>query len=80
MAIINDGAAQNQPTQDQLALDTIINNIPAMVFYKDLDGVYIAANEMFCRQLNTTPAELVGHSDFDFYDEASALRFRDIAQ
>ncbi len=77
MAIINDGAAQNQPTQDQLALDTIINNIPAMVFYKDLDGVYIAANEMFCRQLNTTPAELVGHSDFDFYDEASALRFRD---
>ncbi len=58
-------------------MDTIISNIPAMVFYKNLDGIYIAANEMFCHQLKTTPAEIIGKSDFDFYDASSAMRFRD---
>ncbi len=68
--------AQNQPTQEQLVLNTIINNIPAMVFYKNLDGEYIAANEMFCRQLKTTPAAIIGKTDFDFYEADRALQYQ----
>ncbi len=49
-------------------MDTIINNMPAMVFYKNLEGEYIAANEMFCRQMNTTPAKIIGKTDFHFLD------------
>ncbi|MEI7501065.1 MAG: PAS domain-containing protein [Bacteroidota bacterium] len=64
-------------TQEQMVLNTIINNIPAMVFYKDLEGIYIAANEMFCHQLKTTPSEIIGKTDFDFYDKARATRYRD---
>jgi PAS domain S-box-containing protein len=60
---------------EQLILDTIINNIPAMVFYKDLDSVYVAANNMFCRQLGTTPKDLAGKTDFDFYEEDQARSY-----
>jgi len=77
MALNDQGLSDNHPTREQLILDTIINNIPAMVFYKDLDGIYIAANEMFCHQLKTTPGTIIGKSDFDFYDGQSAMRFRD---
>jgi PAS domain S-box-containing protein len=72
-----DDVPTTQPTQEQLVLDTIMNNIPAMVFYKDLDGVYVAANEMFCHQLQTTPAEIIGKTDFDFFDQDSAQRYRE---
>ncbi len=68
---------QTQPTQEQLVLNTIINNIPAMVFYKNLEGIYIAANEMFCRQLKTTQSEIIGKTDFNFYDVPRALHYRE---
>ena len=68
--------AQTQPTQEQLVLNTIINNIPAMVFYKNLNGEYIAANEMFCRQLHTTPEAIIGKTDFDFYNADRALQYQ----
>lgn len=48
-----------------------------MVFYKNLDGVYIFANEMFCKQLRTNPHDIVGKSDFDFYPEDVARRYLD---
>jgi len=57
-------------------LDIIINNIPAMVFYKDLEGKYFAANMAFCKQLGTTPEHIVGKTDFDFYDFNRADKYR----
>lgn len=62
--------------EDKRVLNTIINNVPAMVFYKDLQGRYIAANEMFCMQLHTTPEEIIGKTDFDFYEESRAMKYR----
>ncbi|MEI7663001.1 MAG: PAS domain-containing protein [Bacteroidota bacterium] len=76
MALPNDGVQKIPPSQENLVLGTIINNIPAMVFYKNLEGEYIAANEMFCRQLKTTPAEIIGRTDFDFYDASVAQRYK----
>ncbi len=64
------------PSQDQMALNIIINNLPAMVFYKDLEGVYVAANEMFCHQLNTTSKEIIGKTDYNFYPEEEAGKYR----
>jgi len=63
--------------QEQMVLNTIINNVPAMVFYKNLDGVYIAANEMFCNQLRTTPQDIVGKTDFDFYLPERAQKYHE---
>ncbi|MCK9204762.1 MAG: PAS domain-containing protein [Bacteroidales bacterium] len=68
------------PNPEQMVLNTIINNIPAMVFYKSLDGVYIAANEMFCNQLRTTPQEITGKTDFDFYLPERARKYKESDQ
>lgn len=64
-----------QSSEDKRVLNTIINNIPAMVFYKNLQGQYIAANEMFCQQLHTTQEEIIGKTDFDFYEKARAMKY-----
>ena len=64
------------PLENQQILKTIISNIPAMVFYKDLESVYITANEMFCHQLKTTPAAISGKTDYDFYHRELADRYR----
>ncbi|MDD4552937.1 MAG: PAS domain-containing protein [Bacteroidales bacterium] len=66
--------------EDKRVLNTIINNVPAMVFYKDLQGKYIAANEMFCKQLHTTQEDIIGRTDFDFYEESRAIKYRDTDQ
>jgi len=66
----------SQLTNEQIVLDTIINNIPAMVFYKNLQGEYIAANQMFCKQLKTTPQDIIGKTDFDFYEVERAEHYR----
>ncbi|MCK9219409.1 MAG: PAS domain-containing protein [Bacteroidales bacterium] len=63
------------PAQELMVLNTIINNIPAMVFYKNLDGDYIAANEMFCHQLKTNPKNIIGKTDFDFYPPERAKNY-----
>jgi PAS domain S-box-containing protein len=63
-------------SQDQQVLNTVINNIPAMVFYKNLKGEYVAANEMFCKQLKTTPEAIVGKTDFDFYEYDRAVKYQ----
>jgi len=68
---------QFKQNQEQRVLDTIINNIPAMVFYKNLEGVYIAANEMFCNQLGTTPEKIAGKTDFDFYPRERAQKYHE---
>ena len=65
-----------QSSEDKRVLNTIINNIPAMVFYKNLQGQYIAANEMFCQQLHTTQEEIIGKTDFDFYEKARAMKYQ----
>jgi PAS domain S-box-containing protein len=61
---------------EQRILDLIINNIPAMVFYKNISGHYISANNSFCKQLRTTAENIVGKTDFDFYDQERAEQYR----
>ncbi len=63
-------------TNEQLILETIIDYLPAMVFYKNLEGKYVAANKAFCKQLGTTPEQITGKTDFDFYEERRALDYR----
>jgi len=67
--------SQNPGNPEQRILDIIINNIPAMVFYKDLDGKYIAANNAFCKQLDTTSSLIIGKTDFDFYENTRAEKY-----
>ncbi|MGR9000141.1 MAG: EAL domain-containing protein, partial [Gammaproteobacteria bacterium] len=58
-------------------LANLINNIPDYVFYKSPAGVYLACNKVFASYFNQPVENIIGHTDFDFVDPATALFFRD---
>jgi PAS domain S-box-containing protein len=52
----------------------IIEHLPHRIFIKDVNSVYIFCNETFARDLNISPAEIIGMSDSDFLPEEQALK------
>jgi len=58
-------------------LRTLLDNIPDLVFSKDINGVYMACNTIFERFFGAKESEIVGKTDFDFVDAPLAQFFRD---
>lgn len=58
---------------------SLLTNMPAMTFSKDVEtGKYLACNQAFAQFAGcTAPAEVVGLTDFELFDEATARRFRE---
>ncbi len=55
---------------------TLLENLPQNIFYKDTNSVYMAGNENFARELNITPDEFAGKTDFDFFPRELAEKYR----
>jgi PAS domain S-box-containing protein len=48
-------------------LRTILSNVPAAVFWKDRDSVFLGANDQFARDAGLqSPDEFIGKTDYDF--------------
>lgn len=52
----------------QVMFDCIMRNVPAGLFFKDRDGRFITANSALATFLGTTPAEMIGKTDADYFD------------
>ena len=61
--------------RERSLLRTMIDLIPAVIYAKDLESRFIACNELVARGMGTTPAEVIGKTDFDFYPRAMAEQF-----
>ena len=57
--------------------EAILDNIPDMAWLKDVDGKFLAVNEAFERSSGLSRDTLIGKSDFDFWPEHLARRFRE---
>ncbi len=55
---------------------TLVENIPQKIFFKDKDSVYISCNSNFAEDLQLKPAEISGHTDYDFYPRDLAGKYR----
>jgi len=55
---------------------TLIENIPQKIFFKDKDSVYISCNSNYAEDLQLKPAEISGHTDYDFYPRDLAEKYR----
>lgn len=53
----------------------LLDALPAMVFWIDLEGRFVRVNQSFARALNVSSEEIQGKSLFDFYPEEMAARF-----
>lgn len=69
--------AQIELKKHQDLLQTIIDSIPDLIFYKDINSNYLGCNKAFEKYTNKSKEEQIGKSDFDFFDKETALFFRE---
>lgn len=55
---------------------TLVENIPQKIFTKDRDSVYVSCNENFARDLGIKPDQIVGKTDYDFFPQELADKYR----
>ena len=70
-------ARQGELLEQKSFLNTLVNTIPDMIWFKNTKGVYLACNKMFERFFNATEAEIVSKTDFDFVNTKLANFFRE---
>ena len=78
---INEMAAEIELRERDLAESenkhrTLVEHIPQRVFYKDCESRYVSCNRVYAADLSLTPAEVVGHDDFDFFPAELAEKYR----
>ena len=56
-------------------LRTMIDLIPAFIYAKDAQSRFTACNELVARRMGTTPEQLIGKTDFDFFPREMAEKF-----
>jgi len=68
--------AEQALAHQKALLASLIDSIPDMVFYKDLDGVYLGCNPAFAEFAGRPPGEVVGSTDHDLFSADVADYFR----
>jgi PAS domain S-box-containing protein len=56
---------------------TILNNVGACIYIKDLNGIYIYANSCMAELFGLSPEEMLGKDDFQFFSEEMASSIRE---
>ncbi|MCX6225750.1 MAG: PAS domain-containing sensor histidine kinase [Bacteroidia bacterium] len=54
----------------------IVDNLPHMVFLKNIDSVYTTCNKQFADFLDTSQSDIIGKTDIDLFPETLALLFQ----
>lgn len=54
--------------QTQNYLDTTINSVPHLIWYKDKEGAHMKVNEAFCKAVNKTMEQIKGRGHYYIWD------------
>jgi PAS domain S-box-containing protein len=73
-------AAQESILEERSQLRTLIDNMPDLIFIKDRESRFTVANKKVAMIMGTTPENLIGKTDFDFYAHDLARSFYDAEQ
>lgn len=60
----------------QALYSSLVENLPVHVVRKDPDGRFTFANQSFCDLLGKQPEEVIGETDFAFFPEELAEKYR----
>jgi len=68
--------AEQRLRSNQLVIQALLDNSPAVIYVKDLDFKYVLINRRF-EEIFDRPAEgILGHDDFDLFAKGTAQAFR----
>jgi diguanylate cyclase (GGDEF)-like protein/PAS domain S-box-containing protein len=76
-AAIKRQAIEAELKKERHLLRVIIDTIPDLIFYKDTNGVYKAANKATGKFFSLLPSEITGRTDWDIHYQA-ASKYREI--
>ncbi|CAG1023117.1 two-component system, sensor histidine kinase and response regulator [Patescibacteria group bacterium] len=62
---------------NEIRLRTIFNTLHDLIWLKDTDGIYLACNPMFERFIGISEKDIIGQTDYDFFDRELADFFRE---
>ncbi len=68
--------AEHARESSQLLYLSLVENLPVFLMRKDTAGRFTFANQAFCKLLNKSLDEIRGTTDFDYYSEALAEKYR----
>ena len=69
--------AESALAEQQVLAQSLVDTLPLNVFRKDLDGKFVFANQRFCDDLGYPLDVIVGKTDFDFFDDQLAHKYRE---
>lgn len=73
--------AEDALAQERFLMQTLMNNVPDAIYFKDRDSRFIRVNHALAALFGLSdPAEAVGKSDFDFFAEEHARQAYDDEQ
>jgi PAS domain S-box-containing protein len=58
--------------ENQVLLQSILDNSPSIIYVKSLDGKYRIVNRRFLEILHLKEEQVINHTDYDFYDKSKA--------
>lgn len=70
--LIDLAATRNALEKEHSLLRSVMNSIPDMVFFKDVESRYMGCNEAFTKYLGITEEELLGKTDYQLFTKESA--------
>ena len=72
--------AEDELRQQNGLLTSLLDSIPDLVFYKDLNGVYLGGNAAYAEYIGISLQEIAGKTDYDLHskEEADSNRYRDM--
>ncbi|MEN8258104.1 MAG: PAS domain-containing protein [Thermodesulfobacteriota bacterium] len=79
---IEESQVRQKDVEERLAssyalLDSLINSIPDLIFYKDNKSIYLGCNDAFATFAGRDKEDIAGNSDFDFFERQAAEFFRE---
>ena len=61
--------------QERFLLNTLLDNIPEGITFKNFQGEYIRASETIARAIGLTMPQIAGKTDYDLFDRETASKF-----
>lgn len=58
-------------------IDSLLDSIPDVIFFKDINGIYLGCNPPFAEFVGKAKYEIVGKTDYDLFPAEVADAFRD---